>query len=1030
MPMLLTGTVTFLYTDIEGSTRLLQALGEQYVQVVSQQRRRVIDIVRSHEGDVVDAYGDMVFTAFARAKDAAEAAVEVQRSIAAYPWPAGSQVRIRIGVHTGEPMRVESGYVGIDVHRAARICAAGHGGQILLSGTTRGLIVDDLPQSAGLRDLGQHRLKDLARPLHLYQLVVPDLPSQFPPLKSLTLLPNNLPSLLTSFVGRQQEMEDIKQMLSRSRLVTLTGMGGGGKTRLALQVAAELLDTYPDGVWFVELTSLTDPALITHTVISTLGLREEPGRPVLQTLLDYLESRRPLLIMDNCEHLLRESAGLAHTLLLACPNLHILATSREPLHVPGEAAYRISSLQVPDSSEIAAGQLVEFEAAQLFIDRAVTVRPSFKLSQKNARTIATICRRLDGIPLAIELAASRSRALSLEQIAERLKDRFALLTEHGRVDIPQHQTLQAVMDWSHDLLSPRERTVLRRLSVFIGGFALEAAEQVCQNGLGIAEVLDPLTHLVDKSLVQYQPDTDRYDLLETVRQYAWARLHEAGETDQVAARHLAFFLRVAESAEIHLRSAEALTWLDRVEAEHDNLRASLRWTLERGSGAGASRIGGALWWFWLVRGYWSEGRDWLERVLPKVGPGRLRAKLLTGAAMLAFYEGEYERAAALAQEALTLCRALPDRAGAAHALCLFGEIVRARGEYDRAVAFGEESVALFQEVKDSWGSAFSRLALGITIERDEPARAAALFEESLRLFRTAGDPWGILNTLSRLGRIARARGDFSRAEQLYRESRVLSEELRDNWGIAAALVNLGRIARVRGNYVEARELLERSLTLFERLGDKSYVTYALEELGSLTIYEGDSQHAIQLLTRTLSLARQREGDKLGLAVCLHRLGFAKYVEGNLEDARTLLEESLSLFRDLHEKLAIAVCLSDLGKILLNQGAREEAARLQKESLALRTEFGAKFGIAECLERIATIAGVKGASERAAQLVAAADAIRESIGVPLPPTERPDHERTIAVAASALGETSYARAWSEGRSMTLEQAIDYALATAP
>lgn len=1028
MPTLPTGTVTFLYTDIEGSTRLLQAIEERYTDVVAQQRRHIIDNVQAHTGVVVDAVGDTVFAVFAQAKDAAGAAMDVQRSMTAHPWPPDGRVRVRMGLHTGEPHRVEAGYVGIDVHRAARICAAGHGGQILLSRTTHELIAHDLPPGVTMRNLGQHRLKDLARPLHLYQLVVPDLPSDFPPLRTLSILPNNLPSMLTSFVGRERELADIKERLSRNRLVTLVGVGGCGKTRLALQVAADLFDVYPDGVWLVELTTLTDPALISHTVSAILGLREEPGRPILQILIDYLRSKRLLLVTDNCEHLLRETAGLTHTLLHACPTLHILATSREPLHVKGEVTYRVTSLRVPETSDISVEQLLKYEAAQLFIDRAVPVLPSFTLPPERAKIVATICRRLDGIPLAIELAASRVRALSLEQIAERLDDRFRLLTGRFRVDVPQHQTLQATMDWSHDLLSPREQVALRRLSVFSGGLTLEAAEEVCgSDPLADAEIFDLITYLVDKSLVQYQPEDTRYDLLETVREYAWNKLQEAGEVDKVSARHLAFFVNLSEAAGMRLRTDEAARWLDRIEVEHENLRGALRSSMDGDEVASAARIGGAVWWFWLVRGHWSEGRDWLERILKRIDQATIRAKLLNGAATLAYFQRDVERAHALASEALSFCRSAEDSTGAAYALCLLAEIERARGRYDRAVALGEQSVTLFQAVGDTWGGAFSRLALGFTIERDDRERAVSLLEESLRLFRAVGDPWGILRALVRLGRVARVRGDFARAEALFNECRELAEQLRDNWEIASALVNLGQVARMTGHYNQAQKLLERSLTLFERLGDKDMITYPQEELALLMLYEGNGERATRLLTDAVALSRQPGADKLGLAVCLLRLGFVRQVAGASKEARALIEESLALCRDLHEKIGIASCLSDLGRLSLSEGALQEAARLQQESLILRQEFGSKHGVAECLERMATIAVAQSDHTRAARLLGAADAIRKSIDIPLAPTERFDHAQTVGTARSELGEAAFTTAWSEGLEMTLDHAVDYALA---
>ncbi len=449
MASLPTGTVTFLFTDIEGSTRLLQQLGDHYADVLAEHRRLLRSISQENGGQEVDTQGDSFLIAFPRAKDALRSAVEAQRSIVSNQWPQEVSVRVRIGLHTGEPLRAETGYTGIDVHRAARICAAGHGGQILLSETTRALIAEDLPGEVTLRDLGKHSLKDLAYPQHLFQVVAASLPADFPPLRSLEVLPNNLPPQLTSFIGRERDMGDIKRLLATTRLVTLTGAGGSGKTRLAFQVAADVLEEYLNGVWVVELAALSDPDLVPKAVSAALDVPEQPGRPILATLADALRHRTVLLLLDNCEHLLHACAHLAQTLLRACPHLRILATSREALGVEGETIYRVPSLSLPETQSLPLERLVEFEAVRLFVDRAIAALPSFVVNAKNARQVATICRQLDGIPLAIELAAPRVKALSVDHIAERLHDRFRLLASGRRTALPRHQTLRAAIDWSY-----------------------------------------------------------------------------------------------------------------------------------------------------------------------------------------------------------------------------------------------------------------------------------------------------------------------------------------------------------------------------------------------------------------------------------------------------------------------------------------------------------------------------------------------------------------------------------------------------
>jgi len=574
MPDLPTGTVTFLFTDIEGSTALLQYLGDRrYADVLGEQRRLLRAAFQAGGGHEVDTQGDAFFVAFRRGQDAVATAAAAQRAITTHPWPDSAPVRVRMGLHTGEPTLVAGGYVGLDVHRAARIGSAGWGGQILLSQATHDAVTDNLPPGVSLRDLGEHRFKDLQRREQIFQLLHPDLPADFPPLRSLDALPNNLPRQLTSFIGREREMAEVKRLLTTTRLLTLTGSGGCGKTRLALQVAADLVEEFANGVWLVELAALTDPALVPQAVASALGVREEPGRPLLATLSDYLKAKRLLLLLDNCEHLVAACAYLAEALLRACPHLRILATSREALNIAGETVWRVPSLSLPDLLHLPSVEhLTQYEAVRLFIERALISRPDFVLTSQGAPSVAQVCHRLDGIPLAIELAAARVKVLSVEQIAARLDNRFRLLTSGSRTALPRQKTLRAAIDWSYDLLSETERMVLRRLSVFAGGWTLEAAEAICVGeGIEWHEVLDPLMQLVDKSLVmmEEQGGTVRYRLLETVRQYGRDKLPASGEADVVRGRHRDWYLALAERAEPELLGSNQAVWLERLETEHD-----------------------------------------------------------------------------------------------------------------------------------------------------------------------------------------------------------------------------------------------------------------------------------------------------------------------------------------------------------------------------------------------------------------------------------------------------------------------------
>ena len=615
MKNLPTGTVTFLFTDIEGSTSLLQRIGDRrYAEVLAEHQRLLRDAFAKGNGQEIDTQGDAFLVAFSRARDAVATAVAAQLTLMKHPWPDGASLRVRMGLHTGEPLSGGTGYVGIDVHRAARIAAAGHGGQILVSDVTHSLVARDLPEGVSLRDLGEHRFKDLIHTHHLFQVMATDLLADFPPIRSLDVLPNNLPRQLTSFIGREKEIAEVKRLFSTAYLVTLTGSGGAGKTRLALQVVADMVEGYPDGVWLAALAPIADPALVPKTVATAVGVPEQPGRDMTDTLLDALRPKALLLVLDNCEHLLAACRDLAAALLRTCPHLRILATSREGLGMPGETLWRVPSLSVPEDIRhpLPPEELVLYDAVRLFVDRAVAITPSFAVTYETAPAVARVCQRLDGIPLAIELAAARVKVLAVEQIAARLDDRFRLLTGGSQLVLPRHQTLRGAIDWSYNLLLESERVLLRRLSVFAGGWTLEAAESVCAGGsVEAAAILDLLTSLVDKSLVlaETKRGEARYRLLETVRQYGNDRLQEAAELTDLQRWHFDWYLGLAERAEPELGGPHEDVWGERLEEEHANLRSALEWGMTQDvNGEPVLRLAGALGYFWNRRAHVSEGR--------------------------------------------------------------------------------------------------------------------------------------------------------------------------------------------------------------------------------------------------------------------------------------------------------------------------------------------------------------------------------------------------------------------------------------
>jgi predicted ATPase/transcriptional regulator with XRE-family HTH domain/Tfp pilus assembly protein PilF len=664
---------------------------------------------------------------------------------------------------------------------------------------------------------------------------------------------HNLPVQTSSFIGREQAQRAVCGLLERTPLVTLVGPGGVGKTRLALAVAETLMDAYPDGVWLVELAAMSDPALVPGAVLVALGLREESGLSALATLTSYLKDRRLLLVLDNCEHLIAACAALADTLLRGHPHTRILATSREGLEVAGEMLYRVPSLSAPNPRHLPAVDLMPaYEAVRLFVARAQARGTGFTLTAQNAVAVAQICARLDGIPLAIELAAARVGALPAETIAARLDDSFRLLTGGPRTVLPRQQTLRAALDWSHDLLSLPEQVLLRRLAVFAGGWPLDAAEQICADEVILREdVMGLFSALTNKSLVLLEEGSGhpRYRLLETVRQYARERLDGAGETAQLGDQHLAWCVWLAEQAEPRLLGAEQEVWLGRLEQEHDNLRAALAWAGEQRAGELALRLAGALWRFWSIRGYLREGRQWLELALAIEGTDapQARALALNGSGNLANSQGNYTRTAALHAEALALQREVGDRQGIAGSLNNLGNVAYQQGDYTRAATLFAESLALRRELGDTPGIARSLNNLGgVAYKQGDFARAIALQEEALALERALGDTYSVAALLNNLGEVVSLQGDYTRAASLFAESLALKRELDDKEGIVYSLHSLATVMYLQGDYRRTVTLLHEAMLLLQEIEARGLLPDSLEILAWVVRAQKQPERAARL----------------------------------------------------------------------------------------------------------------------------------------------------------------------------------------
>src|SRR5215204_2151365 len=637
---------------------------------------------------------------------------------------------------------------------------------------------------------------------------------------------HNLPLELSSFVGREKELTEVKRLQANNRLLTLTGSGGCGKTSLALALAGELMEGFEDGVWLVDLASLADPSLVPQAVASTLGVREQPGRWLTETLSGYLGSRKVLLVLDNCEHLVEACAKLAEVLLRSCPELRVLATSREALGITGEVARLVPSLSLPDLRHLPAVEsLPRYESTQLLLERSMAVQPTFALTEQNAGAVAQICYRLDGIPLAIELAAARTKVLSVEQIADRLEDAFGLLSAGGRTAVPRHRTLHATMDWSHELLPEEERALFRRLSVFAGGFTLEAVESVCAGeDLRSDEVLELLSHLVDKSLVMVREESGeaRYRLLETVRQDGGEKPSESGEEGRIRERHAGYYLARAEAAEPELKGEGQVAWLERFEREHDNLRGALRWLLERGVAEKAARLGRALWLFWWIRGHFAEGLRSMEHALSAEGgtamPAAARAIALYVEGTMACGQGEHRSAEVLLEESAASYRELGDRRGVAYALGSAAVVAITQERYERGIACSEEATDLFLEVGDKWGAApmLGCSAVG-WLNRGDHRRARSLAERGLALCRETGDKHGTSIALFTLAGVAQAERDYERARDLFEEGIAVSTELGNEADIVHCLEGLAATAGAEGKIVRAARLWGAAEALLEKI---------------------------------------------------------------------------------------------------------------------------------------------------------------------------------------------------------------------
>ena len=1005
--LLPTGTVTLLLADVEGSTRLWENHPDDMATAIAQLNRTVTDLIAAHDGvrPVEQGEGDSFVAAFARASDAVACALEMQRAPLA-------PILLRIGVHTGEiQLRDEGNYAGPTMNRTARLRDLAHGGQTLLSGATEPLIVDRLPDDAWLTDLGTHSLRDMPRPERVVQLCHPDIRNEFPPLRiPKTAAVHNLPAELTSFIGRGAQLTEVQSLLEHNRLVTLTGAGGVGKTRLATQVAARIAGEFGDGLWYVDLAPITHPDVVPVTVARALGLPDQPGRSTRENLRASVGDRQMLVVLDNCEHLLDACATLIVDLLGACPGLTLLATSREPIGVAGEVAWRVPSLSLGD------------EAVELFTDRARLAQTDFKMTEQDAEAVGEICRRLDGMPLAIELAAARVRALSLEEIVDSLHDRFRVLTGGSRTAVRRQQTLRASVDWSHALLTETERILFRRLSVFVGGFDLDGAHAVAgTDGVERYQVLDQLSLLVDKSLVVVEKSSGRtrYRLLETVRQYVLEKLSDSGEADRIRTRHRDYYTAMAAELDAPTGSVYAVR-VEQVESEMDNLRSAFGWSLESSGIEQALALASSMQPIWLSRGRVREGRAWFHtaftsnRVDVEVAPAVLVRALADKAILDTWTWTSSDAAMQQAQQALTIAREIDDPALFVRALTACGHIAAYSQNTEVAKTYLAEAAGLARALDDRWRLsqilAYQSYAGAVA---GEPVETRAAAEEGLDLAQTIGDTAQSLECGIGLGwaqlmqaEVVESIAQFRKVVDEVEAAHALSVRPSTLMGLSTALAHHGEETAAR---IAADTAIETSSEIGEYFRGMGYMALTHAALAA-----GDVQTAVS----ASEAAWQRVSfQSLTAAAFRPRKAEVALAAGDFTQARRWADETIASATGWHLVLALVT----RARVAIALEDREGAERDAYDALTYAASGEVYLTVPDILECVASLIG----GHEGARLFGAADAFRHRRGIVRFKVYDAGYEAFVTASREAMGTADFDAAWAEGAALSIDEAISYA-----
>jgi predicted ATPase/class 3 adenylate cyclase len=974
--------LAFLFTDIEGSTNLLRDLGVRYRRVLLDHRSLLRRTFERFGGRMLGSEGDSLFAAFPNPKDALLAAAEGQLLLSEATWPGGIALKVRMGIHIGDVIVEEDEYVGLAINQAARISNAAHGNQILLSDATQLAAGEALPGDITLEPVGQFRLKDFPEPQRLFQLHHPRLPSDFPAPRTAGGPTHNLPRTFTSFIGRDSELKDLIDLLRANSLITLTGPGGCGKTRLAIEAASASLSLRPDGIWFVDLAPVSDPGLVLATAAEAMNLTETHRDDLDGATIGFLSRGSPLVILDNCEHLIGTCSELVERWLASCPSMTILVTAREPLGIAGEIIRRVPGLDAGRDGDASRPS----EAAQLFVDRASAQDPEFEPTGDELELIAQLTRRLDGIPLAVEMAAGLIGALDVREIVSRLDDRFRLLTGGSGRTLGRQQTLLATVEWSHDLLRPAEQMLLRRLAAMSGSFSLDAVEAICAgDGLDRTEMVQLLRRLVATSwLIKERGATHtRFRMLETSRQYALERLVASSEAERSRDRHTEWFLELAETAAgFLLGGPEQANWFDRVELELGNLRTALAWSLGEGDATVALRISTALTRFWEVRGHWTEALRWFEQALERAwgAPARLRAPALVSASFMAFYRGSLDVARALAEDGLAAAREAGDEVSEARGMRFLAVTEQRSGDEGAALDLAEQAVALSRKTGVGADLAFALQVLGRLTS--DPREARVILSEGLSFARAAEDGVSQIYLLYALGQLAIRTQEEAEARDHFNEALGIAHRLRERWMAMNVLVALSRVSEE----IDAGSAVEEMIGLLRQIGNR-----------------------------------------LMLIRWLHQLAYLRRLEGDVVGARRSVDEALSVIEQEGTDEATALGHFILaGQLDEAEGDHRSALREFQAGVRLAHHLGSKWETTFGLSGIGRELALVGDHARAATVLGAAEAYREMVGMQ-PARRRAEVLRqTAQEVARVLGDAEFGRLWELGRQMSLDDVV--ALAT--